>query len=254
MLFEPHARNRERLVRAGSIILVVALTGLLSPLALGLGLTGEDKIGVWDEPGQFFPGKYFEQKAQFYLKNKKYQAALEMFELSGFWADKISQYNAGLMYFNGIGVAVDKPRGVAWLGIAAEAHDDLAEHAFKLGYAQLSAPQQAQADAIRHELEAKYSDQVTVPRAVAQYEADSKQITGSHLGHVVGNLSVQEFGGESHGMPETGNAFLARKDKEFTELLSKITGHVSVGAVRPLEVPDDARVNASNVPLDVGSQ
>ena len=38
--------------------------------------SGIPGIGVWDGPSLFFPGKYFENKAQFYLKNKDYRAAL----------------------------------------------------------------------------------------------------------------------------------------------------------------------------------
>jgi len=217
------------------------------------GSSGMDKIGVWDEPGHFFPGIYFEHKAQFYLKNKDYRAALEMFELSAYWADKIAQYNTGLMYFNGIGVPVDKPRGVAWLHIAAEAQDDLAGHALQLAYADLTNEQRAEADAIWHQLDEKYGDRVSLPRALNQYNADLTAVTGSHLGHVIGNLSIQEVGG-GDGLPEIGAVYLRRQDKTMNELISKITGHVRVGAVQPLKVADAARANASTIPLDIPQQ
>jgi TPR repeat protein len=202
---------------------VVVLTGIASfgsGMARAGGFSGMDKIGVLDEPGHFFPGIYFEHKAQFYLKNKDYRAALEMFELASYWADKIAQYNTGLMYFNGIGVPVDKPRGVAWLHIAAEAQDDLAARALQLAYADLTAEQRVTADATWHQLDEKYGDSVTLPRALNQYNADLTAVTGSHLGHVIG----------------------------------KITGHVRVGAVQPLKVADAAKANASTVPLDVPQQ
>src|SRR5262249_24970326 len=133
-------------IRRWIVWLFAAVGGLL--FATHAAASGMDKKGVWDEPAHFFPGKYFEHKAQFYLKYKDYRAALEMFELSGFWADKVSQYNAGLMRFNGIGVLVDKVRGVAWMHIAAEAHDDLAERAFALAQAELSAAEREQAEAL----------------------------------------------------------------------------------------------------------
>ena len=98
----------------------------------------DDFIGVWDAPSRYFPGKYFEQKAQFYLKKQDYATALRMFELSGYWADKVAQYNAGIMHFNGIGVPIDKILGTAWLGIAAEAHDNLADQALQAAYAELT--------------------------------------------------------------------------------------------------------------------
>ena len=235
----------------------IALTGIasLSPgIAFAGGSSGMDNIGVWDEPGHFFPGIYFEHKAQFYLKNKDYRAALEMFELASYWADKVAQYNTGLMYFNGIGVPVDKPRGVAWLHIAAEAQDDLAQRALQLAYADLTAEQRTTADAMWRQLDEKYGDRVTLPRALNQYHADLTAVTGSHLGHVIGSLSVQEVGGKGDGLPENGATYLSRQDKTMNELIGKITGHVRVGAVQPLKVADAARANASTVPLDVPQQ
>ena len=128
--------------------------------------SGLDHWGVWDAPSSFFPGKYFEQKAQFYLKKKDYSFALQMFELSGYWADKVSQYNTGIMYYNGIGVPADKIRGVAWLGIAAESHEDLADRALQLAYANLTAEEKQQSDVLFRELDEKYGDKVTLPRAL----------------------------------------------------------------------------------------
>ena len=222
------------------------LMALLGASAFSARASGLDTFGAWDNPSRFFPGKYFEAKAQFYLKNKQYRAALEMFELSGFWADKISQYNAGLMYFNGIGVPMDKARGVAWLRIAAEGHEELAERALQAAQAELAAVERNKADAIWNQLDQKYSDRYTLPRALAQFDQDSAMLTGSHLGHVVGPLSVQEYG----QLPTTGEDFTRRISGERDQLISKIRGHVTVGSVTPLKVPQDARVNASSTPLD----
>ena len=109
---------------------------------------------VWsDPPGRVFPGKYFEYKAQFYLHKHDYRFALDMFELAGFWANKRAQYNTGIMYFNGIGVPVDKARGAAWLGIAAENHDDLTVAMLQSAYAQLSDSEKQQAQNIWQELD-----------------------------------------------------------------------------------------------------
>ena len=222
------------------------LMALLSASAFSARASGLDTFGAWDGPSRFFPGKYFEAKAQFYLKNRDYRAALEMFELSGFWADKISQYNAGLMYYNGIGVPVDKARGVAWLRVAAEGHEDLAERALQVAQSEISAEERAKADAIWSVLDQKYSDRYTLPRALAQFDLDSAMLTGSHLGHVVGPLSVQESG----DLPTTGEDFAHRIGNERDQLISKIRGHVTVGSVTPLKLPQDAKVNTSSTPID----
>jgi len=225
------------------------LLSLLGGNAIAGGGSGLDTFGVSDAPSRFFPGKYFEQKAQFYIKNKQYRAALEMFELSGFWADKISQYNAGLMYYNGIGVPVDKARGIAWLRIAAEGHEELAERALQVAQGQVSVAEQHRADALFAQLEQKYGDRYTLPRALAQFDQDSAMLTGSHLGHVVGPLSVQVAG----DLPTTGEDYARQISGERDQLISRIRGRVTVGAVAPLKVPQDARTNASDAPLETQS-
>jgi len=137
-----------------------------------LSASAKEFNGVWDEPSSFIPGRYFEHKAQFYLQNKDYRAALEMFELSGYRGNKLSQYNAAAMQFNGIGVPVDKVRGVAWFRIAAESHGDVAENALKAANAELNDAQRVEAEALRRELDAKYGNKVTLDRALARYQSD----------------------------------------------------------------------------------
>jgi TPR repeat protein len=196
-----------------------------------------------EPPGNFFPGKYLEYKAQFYLRNRDYRAALEMFELAGFWANKIAQYNAGLMYYNGIGVSVDKVRGVAWLGIAAEAHDDLADSTLQTAYASLSADEKRQADVLFRALDAKYGDRVSLPRALHRYDVEAKSATGSHVGFR-GNSSVFESGSDSQ-IGDASFTYYKRQDEDRDKLVAQITGHVTIGTLQTLNVPDDARGKAS---------
>ncbi|QBB72049.1 sel1 repeat family protein [Pseudolysobacter antarcticus] len=200
-----------------------------------------------DFPSRFFPGKYFESKGQFYLRNKDYRAAVEMFEVSGYWADKISQYNVGIMYFNGIGIPVDKVRGVAWLRVAAQTHDDLAEHTFQLASAELNAEQRTQAEVLWQELDAKYGDKVSLRRALVRYQQDLAEVGGSHLGFV-GNVTVTTAG-DNGGLPEIGSVYFDRMNKQRDELIGQITGHVTVGKVGSLPVAAAAKANASQTPI-----
>jgi TPR repeat protein len=192
---------------------------------------------VWsDPPGRVFPGKYFEYKAQFYLHKHDYRFALDMFELAGFWANKRAQYNTGIMYFNGIGVPVDKARGAAWLGIAAENHDDLTIAMLQSAYAQLSDSEKQQAQNIWQELDGKYGDATAIPRALHNFGVETGNVTGSHVGFV-GNLMIAERGSDN---PEAQPAsdYYRRQREQRDELISTITGHVTVGAVTTLPVPD----------------
>lgn len=198
-----------------------------------------------DPPGRMFPGNYFEYRAQFALKRKDYAGALDMFVLSGFWGNKIAQYDAALMYYNGLGVPVDRVRGTAWLGIAAEGHDDLAVAALRAAYASLDIDARRAAGALFKELDAKYGDGVAFPRAVRQYESEAKMATGSHLGFV-GDLTVYETGPGSSALGEAGFSYYRRNERGLGALLDHITGHVRVGSVRTINVDQSVRGNASS--------
>lgn len=228
-------------------LVCIALSGTAG--AIGQGGMDSASYRTNDPPGRFFPGHYFEYKARFYLKKGDYRGALQMFELAGFWANKIAQYNAGIMYYNGIGVPADRVRGVAWLGIAAEAHDDLADRALSVAYASLSDAEKRNADALWRQLDQKYGDAVSVPRALDNYAMEAHAATGSHVGFI-GNMQAYETGPDTASLGEAGSTYYGRQAQTRDALISKITGHVTVGTVAPLDLPADATQTTSPKPGD----
>jgi len=247
------------MIKMGSIALTIALLSGFGAQASAsqwsatpAHMSGMDAaaFATNDPAGNFFPGKYFQYKAQFYLSKRDYGEALRLFELAGFWANKIAQYNAGLMYYNGIGLPVDRIRGVAWLGIAAEAHDDLAMRALQVAYASLGEDEKRRAGELFKQLDEKYGDAVALPRALRRFEQEKLKATGSHLGHPVGYSTVYVTGAGGNGSSgEEGSTYYGHLDKDRDELMARITGRVTVGAVEALKVPEEARRNASQVPL-----
>jgi len=199
-----------------------------------------------DPPARNFPGKYFEWKAQFYLRKKDYAEALRLFELSGYWADKVAQYNVGIMYYNGVGIPTDRTRGAAWLGIAAESHESLADAALQAAYASLTPEQHQEADAIFRQLDAKYGDAVTLPRAVHRFRQDAA-ISLFGFG-VPGPGSVTTFAG-TDSVEETSASFAHRMDAQRDALIARITGRVRVSAVTTLDVPESDKHDPSHTVL-----
>jgi len=227
-------------------LVCVALSGTAS--AIGQGGMDRASFRTNDPPGRIFPGKYFEYKARSYLKRGDYRAALEMFELAGFWANKIAQYNAGLMYYAGIGVPMDRVRGVAWLGIAAETHDDLADRTLNVAYANLDEKEKQAANVLWQQLDQKYGDAVSIKRALKNYAMETQMPTGSRVGFV-GNLGVFETGPGSASFGETGAAYYRRQAEARDAIVSQITGHVSVGAVERIDLPEGVAPNATPTPI-----
>ena len=232
-----------RSIKTAATIVVLAVCSVPDAVPAG-GL--DNFAGVSDAPSRYFPGQYFEQKAQFYLKKRDYREALRLFELSGYWANKVAQYNAGIMYFNGIGVRTDKVRGAAWLGIAAEGHDDLADRALQAAYAELTQEQRAAAGRLFAELDAKYGDGVALPRALKRYRQDAAL---SLFGFGVSGPGTVETVAGANASEENSVTFVHRMDAQRDALISQIRGRVTVGGVQPLAVPDDARRDPSHTLL-----
>jgi len=222
-------RGHRQLMR----LLVLLLCGAGASLAHGF---------AYEPPGRFVPGSYFELKAQFYLKNHQYRAAVEMFQLAGYWANKVAQYNLGVMYFNGIGVPADRVLGTAWLGVAAEQHHELADGTLNSAWAKLTPGEREAAESAFRELDRKYGDAVALPRAVRHYDEERRQITGTRLG-MVGHIRVIDV----ENSLRMGDEFFAEQDRIFDTYVSRF-GHAAVGEVRPLTIPGEARTSVPKTP------
>lgn len=184
-------------------------------------------------PSRFLPGKYFEYKAQFYLKKKDYRISLEMSKLASYWGIKTAQYIVGILYFTGNGIAEDKPRGAAWLRIATEHKNPLAERALALANEEMTLQQRTEAEAIWRELDVKYGDAVTLPRARAYFEAEKRNATGSMVGFV-GAMRVISADGVT-----SGTNYYANQQKEFDAFVEENFGHghVDVEPIEQLDTP-----------------
>jgi hypothetical protein len=137
-------------------------------------------------------------------------------------------------------------RGTAWLGIAAESHESLADAAVQAAYASLTPAQRDEADSIFRGLDAKYGDAVTLPRALRRFRQDSA-ISLFGFG-VTGPGSVTTFAG-TNSVEETSVSFVHRMDTQRDALIARITGRVDVGAVQTLNVPENDKRDPSHVAL-----
>lgn len=136
------------------------------------------------------PGLKFYYYAVEALKKEQYGLAVDMYEASASWAYKPSAYNLGVMYLQGEGVPVDRPRAMAWMAIAAEGGESKYVEARELVYANLSQEEFERANEIWRELKKTYGDDVTRPRARMRWAQVRAAMTGSHVGGSVGALRV----------------------------------------------------------------
>lgn len=148
------------------------------------------------------PGQYYFLKAVDAVQRKNYRFAVDMYEASASWAYKPAAYNLAVIYLNGEGVPVDKPRAMAWAALASERGDADYVQARELIYANITPEEFAKANAIWRELKKTYGDAVALDRAKARWAQVKAGMTGSHVGSV-GSLKVGGGGYAGH-LPDAG--------------------------------------------------
>jgi hypothetical protein len=212
---------------------------------------------------KYLPGKYFEQQAQLAVKRKDFRAALQMYEKAGYWGNKIAQYDVGMLFLNGAdGVAADKVRAVAWLGIAAQTHVPYVDKALGEAYASINAEQRAAAGDLWKQLKADYDDKVTLDRASkkfnAQYVRDKGQINGPPETTIViyGNFGggggdqavlapvleqVDNAGRKPDSHTVNAARFLAAVKDQFSDFVHVQFGAVTVGEPESISEHDQRK-------------
>lgn len=109
--------------------------------------------------------------------------AYQRYQQSARWGNKLSQFNIGTMYYNGIGMARDPARAWAWIELSAEReYPQLVRAASEIwGELDDNARQRAQR-ILDEELEPEYADAVALPRTQRFVTRRYRSATGSRLG------------------------------------------------------------------------
>jgi TPR repeat protein len=184
--------------------LIAALAGLLAPRVAAAidaapnynstdttDMPAQWGFGTPEEDGR--PGQYYFYKAVEAIKHKEFKFAIDMYQVSASWAYKPAAYNLAVMYLKGEGVAVDKPRAMAWAALASERGDQEYVDARELIYAELTQDEFAKANEIWRDLKKTYGDAVALERAKMRWAQVKANMTGSRVG-AIGNLKVGSGG------------------------------------------------------------
>jgi hypothetical protein len=165
-------------------------------------------IKLEEEIARYLPGvSYFQKGLEAYKKGQG-AAAIDAWQMSAGWAMKDAQYNLGLAYFKGAGVAADRPRGLAWLALAAERKNPTMQASLATAWDGATDAEHQQANAIWRELKKQYGDEIALPKAKKRFETEMGQIASNQrvvsrtMGAMDGKayrekleaLAVQNFG------------------------------------------------------------
>jgi len=151
------------------------------------------------------PGEYYFMRGVEAFRANDFEHAVKMYEAAASWGYKNAQYNLGVMYARGQGVAPDLPRAMAWMALASERNDKQYVDARELIYASLDKAQWDQANVIWRELKQEYGDAVALTRAKARWAEVRNSATGSHVGAPGGHVEIGTPTGNS-GLVKTSQA------------------------------------------------
>lgn len=204
-------------VALSMILLCAALPALAQTLG-DLGRGGH----LHEEESRFLPGMYHYRKACELFARGDAAAAIGQWTVAAGWAVKEAQYDLGIVYFKGEGVATDRPLGLAWLALAAERKDRAFSKSLAAAWAGTSSAEHARANELFRDLVARYGDDATLAKAIAHFEHELAQITGSRVG-MPGHVNVWT--------PEHGNLDAAVYRRQLQERSRQNFGSVPEGRV-----------------------
>ena len=193
--------------------------------------------GLHEEASRFLPGAYFFHKGCEYQKRGEMTAAIDAWLTSASWAMKDAQYNLGIVYFKGLGVPTDRPKGIAWLALSAERGTPDFEKSLAAAWQEASDAERDAANATWRELKPRYGDTATLGRARARFVNELNSITGSRVG-MPGPVRVWTAG--------TGQIDVALFRESMEELAevnfgAEPRGTVQVGPLQYTASPGDSR-------------
>lgn len=142
-----------------------------------------------EEQSRFLPGDYYFGKGNDYWQRGDTAIAIQQWTIAAGWAQKEAQYNLGLAYLKGGAILADRPRGLAWLALAAERKDARFSESLAAAWDEASPDEHDQANRIWRELRVRYADAFALPIARRRFDRELAEITGSRVG-MPGHVSI----------------------------------------------------------------
>src|SRR6056297_811538 len=111
------------------------------------------------------PGTQFLERGNMFFRQGDYEAAVGNYRLAAHWADKLAQFNLGMMYVNGDGVDRDPLLGWAWIKLSAErGYPKNAAVAADIWNQFTDDHRKVAKEILEKELKPRYGDEVAIPR------------------------------------------------------------------------------------------
>ena len=183
---------------------------------------------------RFVPGVYYYCVGARDLARHRDGRAREMLELAAAWGSKPAQLTLGIGYFTGNAVPMNRPLGLAWLGLAAERRDPAYVAIFKSAWDKASPQEQARAEELWRGMRPKYGDDHAARRAERRYQQERQELVRNEVYGAqvcIAGLTVRQVVRSDSGcVASTPVGLIAKKVDVYADsLFDGWSGHVSVG-------------------------
>ncbi len=186
---------------------------------------------TWGHPDQF--GEY---SGMIDLFDADYAGAMKYFKQGAYYADKLSQFEIGMMYLTGRGVKRNAPTACAWFVLADQRHYPVFTAMRNKVCEALTPAQRSHATAKLATLLPVYGDKVAKPRMADVLKRARSAMTGSQLGYNQGvDVICFRYGLIQPGCGGVGNFWAPSRwdpKKYFAMRNAQWRGTVSVGPLQ----------------------
>jgi hypothetical protein len=196
------------------------------------------KCAIGEE--RFLPGDYFYCLATQIYGEQRYAYAQKFFTEAAGWASKPAQYVLGIMALDGDHQPVNRPLAIAWLALASERPQSEYTVAYKSAYASATAAERRAAEKLLATMRPTYADATAAVRAEKRYTDGMATLARLNAGErsycmegLVDASDPQIAPMQCPSMQTTVNAI----DKQAASVFDGWSGHVSVGALQPVNAP-----------------
>lgn len=194
------------------------------------------------------PGIYYYCVGARDLARGKSARGIDMLKIAAGWGSKPAQLTLGIGYYNGAVVTVNRPLGLAWLGLAAERHASYMTAIFKSAWDKATPQERQQAQSLWRKLLPKYGDRRAAHRAERRYtQARTDLVRNAVYGATVciAGLTTAQVASPDPDDPASCMGampvgMVAKITDNYADILLRgWRGHVSVGPVQQVKPAPD---------------
>jgi uncharacterized protein len=171
-------------VQLRSCVMVLALSPLLAGAQQQAADPQQQRVVSSEAYRMDHPGEQARKEGLDAMEDGHPEAARRQFPIGARYADKLSQYMLGQLYWEGVGGEVDRPLAYAWMDLAAERGSRSALARREYFWEALNAQERERAIQVGRPLYERYGDEVAKPRQEAVMRRARKNVTGSRTGWV----------------------------------------------------------------------